>query len=189
VNENQPAPSPVEAGGHEPATVYTGPRKNAPPRQAGTELYAGSTGSEDLASLAPVLPTHAGRYQILGEIARGGMGIVLRADDPSIGRHLAVKVLLARAEDRPRLAARFLAEARIAGQLQHPGIPPVHEVGVLNDGRPFFAMKLIQGRTLEEQFLQRGDLAANLPHFLAVFAQVCETLAYAHSRGIIHRDL
>src|SRR5262249_43977853 len=73
----------------------------------------------------------------------------------------------------------------VTAQLQHPGVPPVHEVGRLDDGRPFFAMKLVKGRTLAELLKERRDLAEHLPRFLAV----CQTLAYAHSRGIIHRDL
>src|SRR5205809_82638 len=81
-------------------------------------------------------PLRAGRCLIEGEIARGGMGVVLRAVDPFFGRPLAVKVLQARADERPDLARRFLDEARLTGRLQHPGIPPVHEQGVLDDGRP-----------------------------------------------------
>src|SRR5262245_21826908 len=94
------------------------------------------------------LPTVVGRYRIEGEIGRGGMGTVLRAHDPDLNRTLAVKVLLDRHEDRLDLERRFLEEAQLTGQLQHLGIPPVHEVGRLADGRPFFSMKLVKGRTL-----------------------------------------
>jgi tetratricopeptide (TPR) repeat protein len=130
-----------------------------------------------------------GRFQIEGEIARGGMGVVWRARDLDLGRTLAIKVLLEEGQGIPELVQRFRTEARITGQLQHPGIPPVHEVGVLPDGRPFFAMKLIQGHTLAELLRRRSSPADDLPRFLGIFEQVCQTLAYAHSQGVIHRDL
>src|SRR4051794_38944562 len=90
----------------------------------------------------------AGRVHLLGEIARGGMGVVLRGHDPELQRELAVKVILPEHRGNPQLLRRFVGEARLAGQLQHPGIMPVYDLGQMADGRPFFAMKLIQGRTL-----------------------------------------
>src|SRR5262249_15181745 len=97
--------------------------------------------------------------------------------------------LHARTECRTGLARRFLDEARLTAQLQHPGIPPVHDAGTLPDGRPFFAMKLIKGRTLATLLAERKDPAEDLPRFLGIFEQVCQTVAFAHSRGVIHRDL
>jgi serine/threonine-protein kinase len=135
------------------------------------------------------VPRQAGRYVIEGEIARGGMGAVLRAHDPELGRPLAVKVLLEQHRGRIEFERRFRWEAQVTGRLQHPGIPPVHEAGTLPDGRPFFAMKLIKGRTLAELLKERDTPAADLPRFLSVFQQVCRTLAYAHSHRVIHRDL
>ena len=82
-----------------------------------------------------------------------------------------------------------MEEARITGQLQHPGIPPVHEVGRLENGHPFFSMKLIEGHTLADLLSQRADVQSDLPKFLKIFEQVAQTVAYAHSTGIIHRDL
>src|SRR5262245_38723641 len=134
-------------------------------------------------------PPHAGRWRLVEEIGRGGMGIVLRAVDPFFGRQLAVKVLLARADERPDLARRFLDETRLTGRLQHPGIPPVHEQGTLDDGRPYFTMKLIQGRTLDALLKERASPLDDLPRFVTIFGQVCQTVAYAHSQGVIHRDL
>jgi hypothetical protein len=131
----------------------------------------------------------SGGYQLLDEVARGGMGVVLRARDPGFGRMLAVKVLLPAHQRNPDLERRFLAEARLTGQLQHPGIPPVHELGRLTDGRPFFAMKLVQGQTLEELLARRRSPAEELPRWLEIFAAVCRAVAYAHSQGVIHRDL
>jgi tetratricopeptide (TPR) repeat protein len=129
-----------------------------------------------------------GRYQVTGEIGRGGMGVVLRARDPDLNRELALKVLRGDHEIAD-VERRFLEEAQIAGQLQHPGIVPVHELGRDAAGRPFFAMKLVKGQTLEAQLRARSSPANDLPRFLTIFEQLCQTVAFAHSRGVIHRDL
>jgi serine/threonine protein kinase len=129
------------------------------------------------------------RYQFLGEIARGGMGAVLKGRDTDLGRDLAVKVLLERHRDNPGLIRRFIEEAQIGGQLQHPGIVPVYELGCFDDRRPFFTMKLVKGHTLAALLEARPDPAADRPRFLAIFEAVCQTMAYAHARGVIHRDL
>jgi tetratricopeptide (TPR) repeat protein/tRNA A-37 threonylcarbamoyl transferase component Bud32 len=134
-------------------------------------------------------PQSAGRYAIAGEIARGGMGVVYRATDTVLGREVAVKVLQDRHGAASGAARRFADEARIAGQLQHPGIPPVHDLGTLPDGRPFLAMKLIKGDTLADLLRQRPDPSADRGRFVAVFEQVCQALAYAHAHEVIHRDL
>jgi serine/threonine-protein kinase len=133
--------------------------------------------------------TEAGRYQLFGEIARGGMGAILKARDPDLGRELAVKVLLEKHRDHPDFLRRFVEEAQISGQLQHPGIVPIYELGAFADRRPFFTMKLVKGRTLAELLRERPSPADALPRFLGVFEQVCQTVAYAHARGVIHRDL
>jgi serine/threonine protein kinase/Tfp pilus assembly protein PilF len=129
------------------------------------------------------------RYRIVGEIGRGGMGLVVRAYDESFGRLLAIKLLLPRHGAIASDERRLLEEARITGQLQHPGIPPVHEVGRLVDGRPFFSMKLIEGRNLAEIVAERATPHTDLPRFVKIFEQVAQTLAYAHAQGVIHRDL
>ena len=129
------------------------------------------------------------RYRVLQEIARGGMGIVLRVYDPELDRVLALKVLREEHRDNPEMLARFLEEARIAGRLQHPGVVPIHDSGHFADNRPFFTMKLVEGRTLAELLGARSSPADDLPHFLRIFEQVCQTMAYAHSKGVIHRDL
>jgi serine/threonine-protein kinase len=145
-------------------------------------------------SVARLLPTdppsaRSARYQLAEVIGSGGMGVVFRGYDAELDRELAVKVLLDRHQDRPDLVRRFLEEAKVTGRLQHPGVAPIHEVGRLPDGRPFFAMKLVGGRTLAALLQDRPDLAYELPRLLKVFEQVCQTLAYVHSRGVIHRDL
>jgi tetratricopeptide (TPR) repeat protein len=134
-------------------------------------------------------PLRAGRFQLGDELARGGMGIIYRARDDSLGRDVAVKVLHERYPVDSLVGQRFLDEARITAQLQHPAIPPVFEVGRLADDRPYLAMKLIKGRTLEELLHERSGPAADRGRFLSVFQQVCQAVGYAHSRRILHRDL
>jgi tetratricopeptide (TPR) repeat protein len=129
------------------------------------------------------------RYVLLGEIGRGGMGAVLRGRDVDLGRELAVKVLLESHKDKPELVRRFVEEARIGGQLQHPGVVPVYELGTFADQRPFFTMELVRGRTLADLLRARGSPRDDLPRYLAAFEAVCQTMAYAHARGVIHRDL
>ncbi len=84
---------------------------------------------------------------------------------------------------------RFVEEAQIGGQLQHPGIVPVYELGAFADRRPYFTMKLVRGRTLSSLLAERQSPAHDLPRFLSVFEAICQTMAYAHARGVIHRDL
>jgi eukaryotic-like serine/threonine-protein kinase len=128
------------------------------------------------------------RYQLSGEIARGGMGAVLRGRDVDLGRDLAVKVLLERHANRPDVAQRFIEEAQIGGQLQHPGVVPVYDIGRFGD-RPFFTMKLVKGQTLAAILGERTDPAADRPRLLAIALQVAQAMAYAHAKGVIHRDL
>jgi serine/threonine-protein kinase len=130
-----------------------------------------------------------GRLQLLGEVARGGMGVIIKGRDNDLGRDLAVKILLEQHRDKPDLIRRFVEEAQISGQLQHPGVVPVHELGTLADHRPYFAMKLVKGRTLAVLLAERVGPAADQPRLLGIFEQVCLTMAYAHVRGVIHRDL
>jgi len=134
------------------------------------------------------IPTDVlGRYPIAGEIGRGGMGAVLLGRDTDLKRDLAIKVLLHDAD--PDLLRRFVEEAQIGGQLQHPGIVPIYEIGLYADKRPYFTMKLVQGRTLTRLLAERPSPTHDSPRFLTIFQQVCQTLAYAHSRGVVHRDL
>jgi WD40 repeat protein/tRNA A-37 threonylcarbamoyl transferase component Bud32 len=134
-------------------------------------------------------PLLAGRFVLGEELARGGMGIVYRARDDMLGRDVAVKVLHERYLADSLVGRRFLDEAQITAQIQHPGIPPVFEVGLLEDERPYLAMKLIKGRTLEDLLKERPEPASERGRFLAVFQQVCQAVGYAHSKHILHRDL
>ncbi len=146
--------------------------------------------------VAEVLAAHqAGgqRYLLEGEIARGGMGAVLRAVDCDIRREVAVKYLLDQAD--PRKKARFVEEAQITGQLEHPNIVPIHELGVDARNHLFFSMKMVKGSSLQqvlEQLREEPRVAEKeytLGRLLNILVGVCNALAYAHSRGVIHRDL
>jgi serine/threonine protein kinase len=130
-----------------------------------------------------------GRYDVLGEIARGGMGIVLKGRDPDLGRDVAVKVLLPGHAGNPAMIRRFIEEAQVGGQLQHPGILPVYELGLDAELRPYFTMRLVKGRTLAVMLEERPEPDVDHGRFLSLFEQVCQTVAYAHARGVIHRDL
>ncbi|HTU22266.1 MAG TPA: protein kinase [Gemmataceae bacterium] len=133
------------------------------------------------------------RYLLEGEIARGGMGAVLRAVDCDIRREVAVKYLLDQSD--PRKKTRFVEEAQITGQLEHPNIVPIHELGVDAKGHLFFSMKMVHGRSLQQVLQQLRDVPRiaekeySLGRLLTIFVGVCNALAYAHSRGVVHRDL
>jgi tetratricopeptide (TPR) repeat protein len=153
-------------------------------------LRATETGDKAPAVRADSLEIpRVGRFQLFGEIARGGMGAVFMGRDVDLGRDLAVKVLLEQHRDRPEFVRRFVEEAQIGGQLQHPGVVPVYELGGFADRRPFFAMKLVKGETLAALLKGRNGPSDDPARFLGIFAQVCQTVAYAHARGVIHRDL
>jgi serine/threonine protein kinase len=123
---------------------------------------------------AAELPDLSGtRYRLIDQIGRGGMGVVYAAEDMELGRKVAIKIL-----DGPE-------EARILATLEHPGIVPVHDCGVLPDGRFYYAMKLVRGARLDA-YLQS---TAHLPDRLRVFQKICEPVAFAHARGVVHRDL
>ena len=136
-----------------------------------------------------------GRKYDLGElIARGGMGAVLDAKDHCIRRHVAMKVMLKKRQT-PEGVMRFIEEAQVTGQLEHPSIVPVHELGVDASGTVFYTMKYVQGRTLKDVLhaIREGDLetikAFPLVRLLNIFLKVCDALAFAHARHVIHRDL
>jgi serine/threonine protein kinase len=139
------------------------------------------------------------RYRTEQEIARGGQGSILRVWDGALHRHLAMKVTHA-GEPTPgtsdathvtRSLGRFVEEARVTAQLDHPGIVPVHEFGKDGQGRLYFTMKLVKGRDLKQVIglVQRGEEGWTQPRALSVLLRVCEGMAYAHSKGVIHRDL
>lgn len=123
------------------------------------------------------------RYLVLEEIGRGGMGTVYAARDTALGRDVAIKI--GNALPGADLLARLTREAQVIARLEHPGIVPVHDYGTLADGRPFYVMKRVQGRTLQTHLQMEPALADRL----RIFERVCEAVSFAHAHGIIHRDL
>ncbi|HOZ49873.1 MAG TPA: protein kinase [Candidatus Hydrogenedentes bacterium] len=152
------------------------------------------------AESVPAVEESEGRYADLAEYGRGGMGRIVLVHDTFLGREIALKELLSpgdkkgssgrsssRRQSVPHMA-RFLEEARITGQLEHPSIVPVYEIGHRKDGTLYYTMKLVRGTTLDQAIKGAASLEERLgllPHFV----DVCQAIAYAHSRGIIHRDI
>jgi serine/threonine protein kinase len=183
------------------------------PVQSGTEVHIGSARMRfhfgqasldriisDLAD--PVLGLQVVReeltqeiYQVTGKLAEGGMGVVLKARDQRVHRSVAMKVLHSGHEFSSEKLMRFVGEAQLTGQLEHPNIVPVYQLGLLADGQVFYTMKYVRGRTLEDvlEKLRTGDPDTcreyPLSALLTVFMKVADALAFAHSRGVVHRDL
>jgi len=126
------------------------------------------------------------QYRELQEINRGGMGQIFQALDPNANRLVALKLLPPGADGDEFRVHKFLAEAQITAQLEHPNIVPVYEVGLTPEGQLFFAMQLVKGVSLEQRLTQAQ---CTLPRLLAIFDKVCDAVAFAHSRGVVHRDL
>src|SRR5437867_4087556 len=124
------------------------------------------------------------KYEILEPLGRGGMGTVYLARDRELDRLVALKVV-GTSHASPGAIERLVREAKILGQLEHPGIVPVHDVGRVGDGRAFYAMKLVRGRRLEEHVTPATPLAERLQ----IFERICDAVAFAHAHGVIHRDL
>ena len=165
----------------------------APSRTGTASPVAINAGTKGVADLGSQSGSTGGRYAVEQELARGGMGVVFRAVDRDIRRHVAVKYLLDQSNGRKKI--RFVEEAQITGQLEHPNVVPIHELGVDAQNRLFFSMKLVKGRSLAQVLddlrLNEGAAAKEftLGRLLNVFVNVCNALAYAHSRGVVHRDL
>lgn len=126
-----------------------------------------------------------GRYRVLSNMGRGGMGIVYVAEDPSTGKAVAIKFLDAPLVKSESARRRFLREARAASSLSHPGIAEIYDVGEW-EGTPYFAMQLVEGRTIHEHLKNHPYAPAEA---VRVALQAARVLAYAHSRGVIHRDI
>jgi serine/threonine protein kinase len=182
-----------------PTPITAGPLDGPPSSLAEAKIDAGVTleqpCSPDHVPVHELLarrPKGGGRYVLDAEVARGGMGAVFRAVDGDIRREVAIKYLLD--QNNPRQRLRFIEEAQITGQLEHPAIVPIHELGLDARQRLFFSMKMVRGRSLAQvlEELRQSPGAGKLwplSRLLTVFVSVCHALAYAHSRGVIHRDL
>ena len=135
------------------------------------------------------------RYKLGAPVAQGGMGMILKARDVNIRRGVAMKVILDPEKANQEQVLRFIEEAQITGQLQHPSVVPVHELGVDADGQVFYTMKFVEGITLKDILagIEEGNREIieryPLPHLLTIFQKVCDAVAFAHSRQVIHRDL
>jgi serine/threonine-protein kinase len=171
----------------------------------GAELGSGlgpfrpDAGLLDLTSQPWESAAEGSRFQIMRPHARGGLGQVMVARDLELDREVALKEIHNFHANRPSSRARFVREAEITGRLEHPGIVPVYGLGRHPDGRPFYAMRLIRGDTLrdlitryhgpEGQARPAADRSLELRRLLGHFMTVCNTIAYAHSQGVLHRDL
>jgi serine/threonine protein kinase len=178
--------TPTTDGGSQPAD----PNATRP----GATSDAGPPGAVLLSQ--PLTSGSRDRYSVTRLHATGGLGRVWLAHDPGMNREVALKELLPERSGLPAAAARFVREARITGQLEHPGIVPVYELAGDDTGAPFYTMRFVRGRTLGEAiagYHQRrasGTAGAlDLRELLAAFVTLCQAVAYAHSRRVIHRDL
>ncbi len=177
-------------------------RSDSADDDGGASGSSGDSGSGTFGVIARMQgrPGRSKRYRYEGEIARGGMGAIREVWDEDLRRKLAMKVALGRGKGSsssaaneldPRLLSRFLEEAQVTGQLEHPGIVPVHELGMDDDGVVYFTMQLVRGGDLEAVFelIPKGTDGWSVTRALGVLLKVCEAMAFAHSKGVIHRDL
>lgn len=170
------------------ATTGPGAAEEPKPDMGATQLL-GDAGSPALANVL-----HRGKkYEIGKLVARGGMGAILDAKETIIERTVAMKIVLDISS--PDALARFVTEGKITGQLEHPNIVPVHELGVDEQQQVFYTMKFVRGVTLRKVLQQLAESDAEtitrypLSHLLTIFQKVCDAVAFAHSKGVIHRDL
>ncbi len=192
-------------GGGEPATVAIRKEPEAFPEigcvsSSGSPVNAdGGANGEPLEDVDALTFEHPGRYTIKGEHSKGGIGRILVAYDSHVGREIAMKELLpdgsigtpsfeSGSRKTTALLRRFLREARVTGQLEHPAIIPVYEVGKRPDGSIYYTMKLVRGRTLQTAIKEAGRLEERLK-LLTHFHDLCNAIRYAHSRCVIHRDI
>jgi formylglycine-generating enzyme required for sulfatase activity/tRNA A-37 threonylcarbamoyl transferase component Bud32 len=170
-------------------------RPEVDPNATSAEVAGGSTGAEVAGGSTGALA----RFRILRPHAKGGLGEIFVARDEELNRDVALKEIQKRHASQPESRARFLLEAEVTGQLEHPGIVPVYGLGSYADGRPFYAMRFVQGDSLKDAITafhraeQAGQSASarslGLRQLLGRFVDVCQAIAYAHSRGVLHRDL
>ena len=141
----------------------------------------------------PVLTREAaGRFEYVSRIGAGGMGAVHCVRDKNLRREVAIKVLAPSLADDPKYVRRFLAEAQIQAQLDHPNIAPVHDLTLDHEGTKYFTMRLLHGRTLGDWIAAAYDSptpAETMHEMLGAFLKVCDAVAFAHSRGVLHLDI
>ena len=153
--------------------------------------------NETYMTLAQTQDLQGKRFQVLRPHARGGLGEVYVAKDTELNREVALKEIQVRYSDQEEARARFLREAEITGNLEHPGIVPVYGVGQYADGRPYYAMRFVEGQSLKQlvdEFFEKFDgrsLSRNIEwrRIVGLLVSVCKAIDFAHSRGVIHRDI
>ncbi|MEI6714626.1 MAG: WD40 repeat domain-containing serine/threonine-protein kinase [Verrucomicrobiota bacterium] len=184
-------PDPPASPAVDPDATILVDHKPQPPVELDATILVEHTAVSHSSASAGSADAHVA-YALLKEIARGGMGQIYEGNDPQLARQVAVKVSsLAQGGEDPR----FAQEAKVLAKLAHPNIVPVYNLGTDSQGRPFYSMKLVKGRSLQAilKQLQQGD-AETKAHFtrarlLSIFQKVCDAMAFAHSKGILHRDL
>jgi tetratricopeptide (TPR) repeat protein len=154
--------------------------------EARSKVVAQPAGGVAGSDPAAAMPSTPGRYRILDELGRGGMGIVYKANDTVLDRTVAYKVLPDALQQSEQALKNFLREAKSAARLNHPNIVTVYDAGA-QDGRYYIAMEYVDGTTLKEILRRRGVI--NPPGVIQVMAQMCEALAYAHAQKVVHRDI
>jgi tRNA A-37 threonylcarbamoyl transferase component Bud32 len=183
-----------ESGESEPASVRrvvdlrASPRSDPEPHPRAAAVR----GPEPLPRTTGGGALETDRYREIEVIGKGASGIVIRALDKDILREVAIKIFDPNLATDGSEIGRFTEEARITGQLEHPSIVPIYELGLDNRGRRFMCMKLIEGATLEATLDRLGDTRltpVHLSQLLDVFGKVCDAVSFAHSRGVLHRDL
>jgi len=180
---NEPVARPSGGSGSSVIATQAATEKGGPAQFEPTIISSDDGKPRPQTSLLPQVARE--RFEFLGVFAKGGVGRIVRAHEPHLGRTVAVKELR---QSEPESRERFIREARLTARLQHPGIVPVYDAGCWPGGDPFFSMKLVSGKPFSRVVRRAktlGQRLALLPHVLAV----AEAIAYAHSQKIIHRDL
>ena len=190
------ASRPVVEGAEPPPAAEIAQRKDdLLPQPAAGDAAPHESPEASSASVVGISPVGAASegatYRVIRPFAKGGMGKISIARDIPLKRDVALKELRDSAADNPDSRQRFVAEAEITGQLEHPGVVPVYALGIDDQGKPFYAMRFVEGPTLQQaiEHLHKSPTAAELRMLLRPFVMVCHTMAYAHDRGVIHRDI
>jgi serine/threonine-protein kinase len=197
-NETLDVAGPMATGDFAPTEAFT----PGQPRTAMDETEQGFAPPSDSSYLNHGTAAHLGgasRYRIVKELARGGLGAVFLANDVELNRSVVVKEIQGRHADRDDTRSRFLREAEVTGGLEHPSIVPIYGLNQYDDGRPYYAMKFIEGESMQDaidNFYAKNkgerdpaERSLAFRQLLKQFISVCEAISYAHSRGVLHRDL